>query len=89
MANIKSQIKRNITNLKAQKINKACKSKLKTLTRKIKEYCKQNDLINAKKTLSEAFKSYDKAVKKRIITKNFAANKKAKLHILVNCINKK
>lgn len=88
MANIKSQIKRNITNLKAFHRNRSIKSKLHTLNKKVRNYCKENNYQNANEVLSEAFKTYDKAVAKNIIKKNNAADKKSKLQKLVNSIKK-
>jgi small subunit ribosomal protein S20 len=63
MANIKSQIKRIGTNLKAAERNKAVKSELKTAIRATRE----------------AAAAGDKAVSKGVIHKNQAANRKSAL----------
>ena len=63
MANIKSQIKRIGTNLKAQERNKAVKSELRTAVRAAREAIASGDK--------------DKAVSKGVIHKNNAANKKS------------
>ena len=63
MANIKSQIKRIKTNLKAQERNRAVKSELKTVVRFARD----------------AIASGDKAVSKGVIHKNQAANRKSAL----------
>ena len=63
MANIKSQIKRIGTNIKATERNRAVKSELKTVVRAARE----------------ATVSGDKAVSKGVIHKSQAANRKSAL----------
>ncbi len=63
MANIKSQIKRILTNKKAQERNKAVKSELKTAVRASREAIASGDK--------------DKAVSKGVIHSNQAANRKS------------
>lgn len=77
MANIKSQIKRNRTNKKAQERNKAVKSELKTAVRATREAIDAGDKEKATEALNHASKKLDKAVSKGVIHKNQAANRKS------------
>lgn len=77
MANIKSQIKRNKTNLKAQERNKAVKSELKTLVRKTREAIAGGDKEAAEAALKVASVKLDKAVSKGVVHKNQAKNRKS------------
>lgn len=69
--------------------NTAIKSKIKTLIKKVQAACETKDFEAAKKALNEAFASIDKAVKKKIIHKNTAARKKARISKKVALIAKK
>ncbi|GAA2063333.1 MULTISPECIES: 30S ribosomal protein S20 [Leifsonia] len=77
MANIKSQIKRNRTNKKAQERNKAVKSELKTAIRATREAVTAGDKDKATAALRVAAKKIDKAASKGVIHKNQAANRKS------------
>ena len=77
MANIKSQIKRNRTNKKAQERNKAVKSELKTAIRATREAVTSGDKDKATAALRVAAKKIDKAASKGVIHKNQAANRKS------------
>ncbi|ANF30787.1 30S ribosomal protein S20 [Leifsonia xyli] len=77
MANIKSQIKRNRTNKKAQERNKAVKSELKTAIRATREAVVAGDKEKATAALRLAAKKIDKAASKGVIHKNQAANRKS------------
>ena len=77
MANIKSQIKRNRTNKKAQERNKAVKSELKTAIRATREAVVSGDKEKATAALRLAAKKIDKAASKGVIHKNQAANRKS------------
>ncbi|MBO1738314.1 30S ribosomal protein S20 [Leifsonia sp. TF02-11] len=77
MANIKSQIKRNKTNKKAQERNKAVKSELKTAIRATREAVVAGDKEKATAALRLAVKKIDKAASKGVIHKNQAANRKS------------
>ncbi|MFN8076104.1 MAG: 30S ribosomal protein S20 [Kineosporiaceae bacterium] len=79
MANIKSQIKRNVTNEKRRLRNKAVKSELKTLVRAFREAAASGDNEAADKALRLASKKLDKAASKGVIHKNQAANRKSAL----------
>ena len=77
MANIKSQIKRNKTNQKAQDRNRAVKSELKTVVRSAREAIASGDKEKASAAVVVANRKLDKAVSKGVIHKNQAANRKS------------
>ncbi|WP_396643019.1 MULTISPECIES: 30S ribosomal protein S20 [Bacteria] len=77
MANIKSQIKRNKTNIKANERNKAVKTQLKTAIRRTREATAAGDKAAAEAALVTATKKLDKAVSKGVIHQNQAANRKS------------
>ncbi len=77
MANIKSQIKRNLTNEKRRLRNKAVKSELKTLVRRFREAADSGDTERAGASLHLASRKLDKAVSKGVIHPNQAANRKS------------
>jgi small subunit ribosomal protein S20 len=77
MANIKSQIKRISTNLKATERNKAVKSELRTAVRAAREAIATGDKAKATAAVALAGKKLDKAVSKGVIHSNQAANKKS------------
>jgi small subunit ribosomal protein S20 len=77
VANIKSQIKRNKTNAKANERNKAVKSGLRTEIRRTREAIAAGDKTAAELALTKATKKLDKAVSKGVIHQNQAANRKS------------
>ena len=77
MANIKSQIKRNKTNQKAQERNRAVKSEVKTAVRSAREAIASGDKDKAASAVKVATRKLDKAASKGIIHKNQAANRKS------------
>jgi small subunit ribosomal protein S20 len=77
MANIKSQLKRILTNKKAQDRNKAVKSEVKTAVRAAREAIASGDKEKATAALALAGKKLDKAASKGVIHKNQAANRKS------------
>lgn len=77
VANIKSQIKRIKTNLKAQERNRAVKSELKTVIRIAREAIATGDKSAAVNAVAAASRKIDKAVSKGVIHKNQAANRKS------------
>ena len=79
MANIKSQVKRILTNKKATERNRAVKSELKTVVRAAREAATAGDKASAAAALSAASRKLDKAVSKGVIHKNQAANRKSAL----------
>ena len=77
MANIKSQIKRNKTNQKAEERNRAVKSELKTVVRQAREAIAAGDKDKAQAAVKVASRKNDKAVSKGVIHKNQGANRKS------------
>ncbi|WP_395243290.1 30S ribosomal protein S20 [Agromyces sp. MMS24-K17] len=77
MANIKSQIKRIKTNLKAQERNKAVKSEVKSAVRAAREAIATGDKDKATAAVQVAGRKLDKAASKGVIHKNQAANRKS------------
>ena len=77
MANIKSQIKRNLQNEKAHQRNKSVKSALKTAIRSFREAAAEGDAEKAKALAADANRKLDKAASKGVIHKNQAANRKS------------
>ncbi|WP_144717604.1 30S ribosomal protein S20 [Agrococcus jejuensis] len=79
MANIKSQIKRILTNEKATQRNRAVKSELRTHVRATKSAITAGDKAAAETALKQAVRKLDKAVSKGVIHENQAANRKSSL----------
>ncbi|WP_349897053.1 30S ribosomal protein S20 [Parafrigoribacterium soli] len=77
MANIKSQIKRILTNKKATDRNKAVRSEVKTAIRATREAVVAGDKDKAAAALLVATKKLDKAASKGVLHKNQAANRKS------------
>lgn len=77
VANIKSQLKRIRTNLKATERNKAVRSEFKTAIRRFREAADAGQADSARDALKVASVKLDKAVSKGVIHKNQAANKKS------------
>jgi small subunit ribosomal protein S20 len=78
MANIKSQIKRNLQNEKRRLRNKAARSELKTRTKVAVRAADHGD-EQALELARQAVKRLDKAATKGIIHKNQAARRKSRL----------
>jgi small subunit ribosomal protein S20 len=78
VANIKSQIKRNLQNEKARVRNKAVRSELKTRV-KVATVAAETGAENSAEALRLAVKRIDKAAAKGVIHKNAAARKKSRL----------
>jgi small subunit ribosomal protein S20 len=77
VANIKSQIKRNKTNQKANDRNRAVKSELKTSIRQAREAISAGDKEKAQAAVKNAARKLDKAVSKGVLHENQAANRKS------------
>ena len=77
MANIKSQIKRNKTNQKANDRNRAVKSELRTTVRQAREAIAAGDKDKAQEAVKVAARKLDKAVSKGVLHENQAANRKS------------
>ena len=86
MANIKSQIKRNKTNEKANEINVARKSELKTAIKKVENAVKAAKKEEAVAALSEAISLLDRNAQLGTISVNSANRKKAHLTKLVSSL---
>ena len=82
MANIKSQIKRNKQNEKANERNKAVRSELRTRTKHAEAAIEAGD--DAEATTREAIKRIDQAAAKGVLHKNTAARRKSRLMKKVN-----
>jgi small subunit ribosomal protein S20 len=87
MANIKSQKKRALTNLKRQNARAGQKSELKTRIKKVLAAVEANDKDAAVTAFNEANKALDKAVVSHIKHKNYVARQKSRLAKAVNSIN--
>jgi len=77
VANIKSQIKRNLQSEKARLRNKAVRSELRTRTKNAVATAERGD--DSTEALRAALKKIDKAASKGVIHKNQAARRKARL----------
>ncbi len=82
MANIKSQIKRNRQNDKANERNRAVRSELKTRTKRVEAAVDAGE--DATALLQDAIKRIDQATAKGVLHKNTAARRKARLAKKVN-----
>ncbi|MDP2655146.1 MAG: 30S ribosomal protein S20 [bacterium] len=73
---IRSSAKKHVFNMRRQKtLTDATKSLLKALSKK--------DVTGAEKLLPTAYKAIDKAMKRGVIKKNTAANKKSRLALAI------
>lgn len=79
MANIKSQIKRNVQNELRHSRNKAVRSSLKTSVRRFREAVDAGNLDEARARFVDASRKLDKAVSKGVIHRNRAADKKSRM----------
>ncbi|MEC3977271.1 30S ribosomal protein S20 [Amycolatopsis sp. H20-H5] len=86
MANIKSQMKRIITNEKARQRNQAIRSSVKTAVRKFREAADAGDKAKAVELQKDAAQKLDKAVTKGVIHANQAANKKSAIAKRINSL---
>ncbi|CAN5361407.1 MAG: ribosomal protein [Nocardioidaceae bacterium] len=85
MANIKSQIKRNLQSAAAHERNKSVRSALKTSIRRFNEAVASGS-DDAKALAREASRKLDKAATSKVIHKNQAANKKAAIAKKANAL---
>ena len=86
MANIKSQKKRALTNLKSHSANLDLKSQLKSAIKVVIKNCEEKNVEEAKAAFNKANSLLDKAVSSGIKHKNYAARQKARLQNLINNI---
>ncbi|MBE6129777.1 MAG: 30S ribosomal protein S20 [Erysipelotrichaceae bacterium] len=87
MANIKSQKKRALTNLKRQNARAGQKSELKTAVKKVQAAVAEGNKEAAVEAYNKANKSLDKALVSGIKKKNYVARQKSRLAKLVNSVN--
>lgn len=83
MANIKGQMKRNLTNEKRRLRNASFKSGLKTALKNVEDAVVAANKEVATVELANAFKKLDKSVTKGINHKNYVARQKSRLSKLV------
>lgn len=86
MANIKSQKKRALTNLKRQNAKAGQKSALKTAIKKVLAAVEAGDKEAATVAYNAANKALDKAIVSGIKKKNYVARQKSRLATAVNSI---
>ena len=79
MANIKSAKKRIRTSEKKAAANKAVKTGVKTVTKKVRAAVEAGDKTAAQEALKQATSAIEKAATKGVLHKNNAANKVSKL----------
>ena len=84
MANIKSQMKRNLTNERRRLRNKSVKSSLHTAIRAFREAAAAGDKDKATDLAKAASRKLDKAASKGVIHQNQAANRKSALAMTLN-----
>lgn len=86
MAIHKSVIKRQKQAEKKHEINKAVKSALKTIAKKVEQAIEAKNAASAKETLVKAMKAYDKAASKGVLHKSTASRKISRLSTRVGKI---
>lgn len=86
MAQIKSQMKRIITNEKAHQRNVIARSALRTEIKKVKAAVEKKDKKAAEAAMKNAYRLIDKAVSTHAEHKNTAARQKSEIAKLVNSI---
>jgi small subunit ribosomal protein S20 len=86
MANIKSQKKRALTNLKRQNAKAGDKSELKTAIKNVLAAVEAGDKDKAVKAYDAANKSLDKSIVLGIKKKNYVARQKSRLSKAVNSV---
>nr|WP_242518096.1 MULTISPECIES: 30S ribosomal protein S20 [Terrabacteria group] len=86
VANIKSQKKRALTNLKKQHALAGEKTELKTAIKKVLVAVEAKDKATATEAYNMANKSLDKALVSHIKKKNYVARQKSRLAKLVNSL---
>lgn len=86
MAQIKSQMKRIITNEKKKLANASFKTSLKTALKNVELAVANKDKAAAVPALNLAYMKLDKSVSKNIHHKNYASREKARLAVKVNSL---
>ncbi|MDN5806746.1 MAG: 30S ribosomal protein S20 [Brevibacterium sp.] len=86
MANIKSQIKRIETNEKARQRNKAVRTEVRSSVRVVRENIAAGKKEEAQQAYAVAARKLDKAVSKRVLHRNNAANHKSRMATQINAL---
>ncbi|MFV0479815.1 MAG: 30S ribosomal protein S20 [Anaerorhabdus sp.] len=86
MANIKSQKKRAVTNMKKNVANSAEKTALKTAMKNVFSAVAENDKEKAVASFDKANSMLDKSLAKHIKHKNYVARQKSRLAKAINSI---
>ncbi len=89
MANIKSAQKRIRQTKKRTERNRYYRTRIKTITKNVKEAVEANDYENALKAWKAANKKFQSYINKGILKKNTARRKISNLHKLVKSIEPK
>lgn len=84
MAQIKSQMKRILTNEKSRQRNVSVRSEIATESKKVRELVAKGDKKGAAAQLKVATRLIDKSVTAGVNSRNTAARKKSSLQELVN-----
>lgn len=87
MANIKQQIKRNLTNEKRRILNASYKSSVRTAIKRVETAVQEKNLEEAKLALNAVNSKLDKGHAKGVFHKNFVNRNKANLAALVNTLS--
>lgn len=88
MANIKSQIKRNLQNNKRRLHNRAFRGSARAAVIKAQEAIQSSDTAASKEAVIAAISRLDKAAEKGVIHKNNAARRKSRLMKALNAATK-
>ncbi|MGB4984810.1 MAG: 30S ribosomal protein S20 [Erysipelotrichaceae bacterium] len=86
MPNIKSQIKRAKTNVKAHDQNQSAKSEIKTVIKEVLSLVAASDKANAQVAYNKFARLIDKAVNNNVYHVNYANRQKARLSTAINKI---
>jgi small subunit ribosomal protein S20 len=88
MANHKSALKRARQTVKRTERNRFYKTRIKNITRAVREAVEAGDVEKAKEALKSANQNFHKYVSKGVLKKNTAARKVSRLAKLVNDMGK-
>jgi small subunit ribosomal protein S20 len=89
MANHKSALKRARQTVKRTERNRSYKTRIKNMTRAVKEAVEAGDSAKATEAFKEVNKNFHKYVSKGILKKNTAARKVSRLNKLVKSLSDK
>ncbi len=88
MANHKSALKRARQTVKRTERNRFYKTRIKNITRAVREAVASGDVEKATEALKSANQNFHKYVSKGVLKKNTAARKVSRLAKLVNAMSK-